>query len=240
MGRLQIMICDDDVYAHDMMEEKLKFFCKERGIAYDLMHVYSGEELLEYPGRYDLLFLDIDMSPGMDGIRTGLEIKREREEYKIIMLTNQKHRMKEAFRLNVIYFLEKPVKDFEFVEAMEDYLSYRIGHGELEILIGNAKVMISEREIVYAFSKGGYLKLELKNREGRFWGTVADFTKKLDPKLFCRCHRSYIVNLQHVKSCRKNSLIMVNGKEIPVSRDLHAEVEQRVYAFESRYKGRLI
>lgn len=35
---------------------------------------------------------------------------------------------------------------------------------------------------------------------------------------FFRCHRSYLINLNHLKSYRNNTAFMADGKEIPVSR----------------------
>ena len=68
---LNIAICDDDLNIVRKMKSLIESYEKAKC----LINTYiSGEELLKIHGKFDVIFLDIDMS-GMDGIETAKEIR---------------------------------------------------------------------------------------------------------------------------------------------------------------------
>lgn len=50
-----------------------------------------------------------------------------------------------------------------------------------------------------------------------FYGRIEELEKKLDSRFF-RCHRSFLINLQHLRGYKSRTAYMENGEEIPVSR----------------------
>ncbi|WP_373598999.1 LytR/AlgR family response regulator transcription factor [Paraclostridium bifermentans] len=48
--------------------------------------------------------------------------------------------------------------------------------------------------------------------------------KILPSKYFVRCHRSYIVNVKHIKTITKNNVFLENGVKVPISRGKYKEI----------------
>ena len=48
---------------------------------------------------------------------------------------------------------------------------------------------------------------------------------------FVRCHKSFLVNLMHVRSVDGRDITLMNGKKIPISRNKSAETKEKVFAY---------
>ena len=56
------------------------------------------------------------------------------------------------------------------------------------------------------------------NRELEIAGKLADFEEYLLANGFCRCHKSYIVNIEHIDSIDSDTFYLTGGKAIKISR----------------------
>ena len=115
--QIRIGICDDSEFAHDIVEGYTKEYCQKNGIDIEVIHYYSGKDLLNSKDDLDGLLLDIVM-PDMDGIEVGRQLKDRGVPYKVIMLTVRQDIFKEAFKINAFRFVSKPVEQKEFDEAI--------------------------------------------------------------------------------------------------------------------------
>ena len=52
--------------------------------------------------------------------------------------------------------------------------------------------------------------------------------------LFTKCHRSYLINLKHVSKIEKESVVMDDGRKIPISRNSYKKVVQSFIGFYRR------
>ena len=57
-----------------------------------------------------------------------------------------------------------------------------------------------------------------ENREIQIVGKLTDYEKFLIPYGFCRCHKSYIVNIEHIDSIDGESFHLTGGKTVKISR----------------------
>ena len=62
-----------------------------------------------------------------------------------------------------------------------------------------------------------HLALDTPQAEPEIRARLQTFALRLPPQMFVQCHRSYLVNLAHIRRFTKNSLTMSNQKLIPVS-----------------------
>jgi DNA-binding LytR/AlgR family response regulator len=61
--------------------------------------------------------------------------------------------------------------------------------------------------------------------------TMAQLLGELDSNLFVQCHKSYIINIRHMESISKTYAFMSNGAEVPLSKNLVKEVNNRFYKY---------
>ena len=179
----------------------------------------SGEELLNYDGQIDILFLDIQMN-GMDGMETARKLRADKFRGFLIFITVLKEMVFQSFEVQAYDYLVKPVEEKQFERTMERLLASMQSVGEDSLLVqkGYEGRIIRKDEIVFCEIIDRKIYLNLVS------GEVLDYYERienLETKLgghFFRCHRSYLINLKHLKGYKNGTAYMDNGKEVPVSR----------------------
>ena len=179
----------------------------------------SGEELLNYDGQIDILFLDIQMN-GMDGMETARKLRADKFRGFLIFITVLKEMVFQSFEVQAYDYLVKPVEEKQFERTMERLLASMQSVGEDSLLVQKRYEgrIIRKDEIVFCEIIDRKIYLNLVSDE------VLDYYERienLETKLgghFFRCHRSYLINLKHLKGYKNGTAYMDNGKEVPVSR----------------------
>ena len=179
----------------------------------------GGEELLSYNGQIDILFLDIQMKD-MDGMETARKLRADKFRGFLVFITVLKEMVFQSFEVQAYDYLVKPVDDKQFEKTMERLYASMQNASEDSLLVqkGYEGRIIREDEIVFCEIIDRKIYLNLAS------GEVVDYYERienLETKLnnrFYRCHRSYLINLKHLKGYKNGTACMDNGKEIPVSR----------------------
>ena len=196
----------------------LNFF-RKKNREISLRMFSGGEELLSYNGQIDILFLDIQMKD-MDGMETARKLRADKFRGFLVFITVLKEMVFQSFEVQAYDYLVKPVGDKQFEKTMERLYASMQNASEDSLLVqkGYEGRIIREDEIVFCEIIDRKIYLNLAS------GEVVDYYERienLETKLnnrFYRCHRSYLINLKHLKGYKNGTACMDNGKEIPVSR----------------------
>ena len=199
----------------------------------------SVEEALKifYDKKPDIVLLDIKVKGDMDGIECGKIIKKECIEVVIIYLTAYSLSFEEAAASAPEAFITKPYNDITVEHAIRlaiskkpsiqthwdpirlpniyfslDCIWVKVGAGEPFI-----KILIDE--ILYAEKRNMDLEIHTTKRKKPYILTlsISDFMKYANYCQIVRIHRSYVVNVKHVKAFIPTKLTLTNDVEIPVS-----------------------
>ena len=214
-----IAICDDEKHMSDHIRAMASDFFRKKNREIQLRTFSSGEELLSYDGQIDILFLDIQMK-GMDGIETARKLRDSKFRGFLIFITVLKEMVFQSFEVQAYDYLVKPVEEKQFEKTMERLYTSMQNASEDSLLVqkGYEGRIIREEEIVFCEIIDRKIYLNLAS------GEVVDYYERienLETKLgshFFRCHRSYLINLKHLKGYKNGTACMDNGKEVPVSR----------------------
>ena len=214
-----IAICDDEKHMSDHIRAMASDFFRKKNREIHFRIFLSGEELLSYDGQIDILFLDIQMK-GMDGIETARKLRNSKFRGFLIFITVLKEMVFQSFEVQAYDYLVKPVEEKQFEKTMERLYASMQNAGEDSLLVqkGYEGRIIREEEIVFCEVIDRKIYLNLTS------GEVVDYYERienLETKLcshFFRCHRSYLINLKHLKGYKNGTACMDNGKEVPVSR----------------------
>ena len=196
----------------------LNFF-RKKNREISLRMFSGGEELLSYNGQIDILFLDIQMKD-MDGMETARKLRADKFRGFLVFITVLKEMVFQSFEVQAYDYLVKPVDKKQFEKTMERLYASMQNASEDSLLVqkGYEGRIIREDEIVFCEIIDRKIYLNLAS------GEVVDYYERienLETKLnnrFYRCHRSYLINLKHLKGYKNGTACMDNGKEIPVSR----------------------
>jgi two-component system, LytTR family, response regulator len=181
-------------------------------------------------GNIDLMFLDIQM-PGMKGTDF---LKNLLNPPKVILTTAYRDYAIEAFDLNVVDYLLKPISYERFLKAIDKFLSHLPGpapeHAKDQYIYLNINKNIHKvkmDDIVYAESVKDYLTIHTVSGSLTVKHTISSFEQMLPHDRFLRIHRSYIVSLDKIRSF--NAQIVDTGlKKLPIGQNHQAEVLEKL------------
>ncbi len=125
-----------------------------------------------------------------------------------------------SFEVQAYDYLVKPVDKKQFEKTMERFYASMQNASEDSLLVqkGYEGRIIPKDEIVFCEIIDRKIYLNLASGEVvDYYERIENLETKLDNR-FYRCHRSYLINLKHLKGYKNGTACMDNGKEIPVSR----------------------
>ena len=216
---LHIAICDDEKHMSDHIRAMASDFFHKKNREIHFRTFLSGEELLSYDGQIDICFLDIQMK-GMDGMETARKLRASKFRGFLIFITVLKEMVFQSFEVQAYDYLVKPVDEKQFEKTMERLYASMKNASEDSLLVqkGYEGRIIRRDEIVFCEIIDRKIYLNLASGEVvDYYERIEHLESKLDSHFF-RCHRSYLINLKHLKGYKNGTACMDNGKEVPVSR----------------------
>ena len=234
------VIVDDEQLACDELAYLLRDF-PEIGVAATGRNGLEAVQLIRKL-EPDLVFLDVHM-PGQDGMSVVRELRESGMELPhFIFVTAYDQYAVEAFRLEAMDYLLKPVDKTRLAETIER--AWRSAQEKkapeqaasaapspphrTKLLIRNANrnFIVDAQDVIYATIDNGMITLVATNVEGHSnYRTIEDLQANLDKETFWRVHRSFLVNNHKIKEVvpwfkSSYQLRMDDRKhtEIPVSR----------------------
>jgi two-component system LytT family response regulator len=236
MKKWKALIVDDEELARKLLREMLGTH-PEIEIAAECS---NGVEAVKAAGEHkpDLLFLDVQM-PKLTGFDV-LELI-DRSGLAIIFVTAFDQYAMKAFDVRAVDYLLKPFSQERFEAALERAKSKEgkkdVDMAELaaasrpagqyaeRIVVkdGTKVSLIAVSRLEYAEALDDYISLVSEGKKHLKQQTISGLELALDPAMFVRIHRSYIVNLERVSRIEpygKDSkvAILTNGVKLPVSR----------------------
>lgn len=185
--------------------------------------------------KVDLIFLDIEM-PEISGIEFLKSLKNIPH---VIFTTAYRNYAVDAFDLNVIDFLLKPISFDRFLKAVNKVFDLNstgqptIQTNDKQDLFINVKAdrktyKVSLHDIVYIESIKDYVKIITAEESIITHDTITNQEKKLPESQFVRIHRSFIINKNHVQAFDAETVYMDTKKELPISRTYKLSVLQKL------------
>jgi DNA-binding LytR/AlgR family response regulator len=187
--------------------------------------------LLKFP--VDLLLLDIEM-PGMSGIELSRNMGNKHPL--IIFTTSKKDYAVEAFELNVVDYLVKPITPARFAQAIDRARSVISSNMEEVSLNNDEFIFIRDSnivrklrldEILFAEAMGDYVKLYTARKFYAIHTTMKTVEDRLPPSDFLRVHRSYLISVGKIDSIQEGAIV-INGKPLPVGDAYRAALNKRM------------
>lgn len=216
---LHIAICDDEKYMSDKIKMMVSDFFCEKNMEVVISQFSNGKEILKYDRTIDILFLDIQMKD-MNGMETARKLRNRKFKGVLIFITILKEMVFQSFEVQAFDYLVKPIEAGCFEKTMERLLVSMKNASESSLLVqrGYESSIILFEEIVFCEVIDRKVYLHLTSSEIiDFYDRIETLETKLDSRFF-RCHRSFLINLQYLKSYKNGIAYMENGMEVPVSR----------------------
>lgn len=221
---LKITICDDNSSTISEIYDGIVSLYGNNAL---FCYASSAEDFgNEECSNCDILIIDIDLmeSDGTDsgGIKIAEQLKQTNPDLQVIFVSAFHEYAQDIFKVDPVYYLQKPVALADLKSAMDKALSEirKLKDERFVITTSSDIVNIPINQILYFESDKRLMRVFTNEKDYSFYSRVRDVELRLDSR-FVKCHQSFIVNLEHVKSMRSDSLILDNGSIIPVSQSRH-------------------
>jgi two-component system response regulator LytT len=197
----------------------------------------------------DLVFLDVQM-PGLDGFGVLKKlVERKLKVPHVVFATAFDHYAVQAFDVNAVDYVLKPFDKARIAKAIQrakkkmesqtssterlEQLVNQLGAGKpatqpSKVLVRSQQrlLLVDAEDLVFASIEGGLISVTARDVEGSSnYRTLEELHAALDSESFWRPHRSYLVNIHHIKEVvpwfKSSFMIKMNDKkqtDIPVSR----------------------
>ena len=235
-----VLIDDEEPSLHELREQ-LRHFCPELKVLRTFQKVDEATSFLK-TRAVDTVFLDIEMPE-----RNGFDLLSEFDDppFQIVFVTGYEHFSFRAIKLNALNYILKPVDPNELkrtcamlLEMRQKEESIRVMQQSLHFfkqqLFSDQKPkhltlhhqdgfdIVSIKDIVYLEGDRGYTTLYLKDGNkilvSKTIKVYEDMLREFD---FVRIHKSFLVNLHHVKRYLHEGfggIVTSTGKQLDVSR----------------------
>ena len=241
---LSTIVVDDEQLACDELSYLLRDFQEIDVIATGSNGLQAVELIRKM--EPDLVFLDVNM-PGLDGMGVVRQLREKGVEMPhVIFVTAYDQYAVEAFRLEALDYILKPVDKLRLAESIERARRFvqerkapeSLGalpaavppptapRNKLAVRCNNRHFIVDANDVIFATIDNGLITLVTTNLEGHSnYRTIEDLQAALDPDQFWRVHRSYLVNINRIKEVvpwfKSSYQLRMDDKkhtEVPVSR----------------------
>jgi len=242
---LKTIVVDDEQLARD----ELRYLLEQLGGVEIVAQAGNGVEALRVIEEYqpDLVMLDVQM-PGLTGFEVARRVFDAGLESQLVFVTAYDQYAIDAFEVNAVDYLLKPVEPERLATAVErvrkrlaaekprkeadlepllQMLADRQARREqLAIKVEERFLLVQTDEVVHASVEDDQIRVVTNSLSGTSnYRTLDELQARLDPAVFWRVHRSHLVNINKIKEIvpwfSRNYILKMKdakGTEIPVSR----------------------
>lgn len=239
---LRAVIIDDEPVAREYIRDLLQDNSYIRVIGEAASGTAAVQVIIKL--KPDLVFLDIQM-PEMDGFEVLRHLEQDGMPHVIFVTAHDKYAIK-AFEVNALDYLLKPFDKARFLAAVKKTVGYialakaRDSQAPFTSLFHTlnqknrylTKLMVRARgriyflevdNIDYIEAAGNYLLIHAGEKEHLIRSTMSSMVSQLNPELFARIHRSFMVNVTFIQELQASEsggykVLLQNGERLTLSR----------------------
>lgn len=230
---IKVAVCDDEEPVRAKLILIIKKYFKEIKRPVWTADFRSGTGLLKSNIRFDIIFLDIEM-PNMNGIETAKELREWDVNSKIIYVTNHDTFKNRAYKVHAFDYISKPVREKAIYDVLKEAVRYLDCASEKQIFAFKTEngIVTLELEDIYSFE---YLsrRVIINSAQGKYTASYSlkELYEKFKKYNFESPHKSFIVNLLHIKCIKYFSIQMDNDEIIPLAQKRAVEFKARFNDF---------
>lgn len=220
---IKIAICDDEANIRTYLSSLIG----AQSCPCEIVEYASAGDFLTDHQEFDLLFLDIELTPsgsGPDGMALARKIREQATGTQpvIIFVTGYERYVFDAFDVGAFQYLLKPVDEEKFAQVFARAVA-QIGTAKekpgrvLTLQSANTSKTVPLDSIYYIESSNHKVELHLKDGEFACYAKIGDLELELQDQFF-RIHKGYLVNLSYVAGYSKTEVTLTNGERLLLSK----------------------
>lgn len=227
-NQLTIAVCDDNPKDLELIRDMIRPVLQREGISHGISCYTDGRSLLadiRSGKNFHILFLDVLMEE-LNGLELAALLRRQKKRVPIVFISVNREMALNGYEVSAVRYLAKPVDPNRFEEALLRCVD--IWKTKKEILLpteqGEYRISVSDIQFIEAFDRGIRINTEQKIIESRLKFREAESLLPL--ATFIRCHRSFLVNPDHIQCIQPYKFVLRTGQHIPVGKSRYPEIRR--------------
>ncbi len=230
MEDLKVLAVDDERAVLDDLE----FMLRRSQSVGEVLTAVTGSDalrLLNEEDDVDALLVDIQM-PGLNGLDLVRTLRNFKNPPLVAFVTAHDEHALEAFELEVIDYLLKPVDEERLTEALRRICERKQGIADpgageavqrvrIQCRVGDRTYFIERRDVMVAEATGDYVRLHTDDGSHLIRQTLSELARQWAGAGFVRTHRGYLVRATGIReliSTDGKTTATVGHRAVPVSR----------------------
>jgi DNA-binding LytR/AlgR family response regulator len=224
MPALRVLVVDDEL----PVREELGYLLSQDPRVTEVRTAASGAEALASLERdpIDAVFLDIAM-PGLSGLEVARVLARFKSPPAVVFVTAHDEHAVEAFEINAVDYLLKPVRAERVTEAVRRVVESTEAAEEatadetIPVELGGVTRFVRRSDVRYVEAQGDYVRLHTSEGSHLLRAPLSTLEEQWREAGFLRVHRSLLVATEHISQVRFDHgrcTVVVEGTELQVSR----------------------
>ena len=216
---MRIAIVDDELSMREQLENYVSRFAAERRLALETVLLSSGDALLQgEDGAFDIIVFDIDM-PGTNGLDAARRIRKTDENVVILFVTNIAQYAINGYEVDAVDYIIKPIGYYDFAMKFQKAVRRAQRNQDDCIVIDtvNGPVGLAADSILYVEVMAHYVIYHTAQQAYKVRASMKEHEDALRAYHFVRCHKSYLINLKHLRSISASD-VTVDDLSVPLGR----------------------
>lgn len=235
---IRVAVCEDCAKDAELLRGQIGRYCREKHLPpfqVDIFPTAGAFSQCCVPGTYDLVFMDIYLQHE-DGMQVIRELRQLDQECPVVFFTRSTDHMLDAFEVNATHYLTKPLSYEKLAQALDRCLRLRDKRAAF-ILLRTEKALrrVLLSEIVYIEVFKNTSVVHLSGEELHTRTTLKELELEIEAAggggAFTHCHRSVLVNMEHITALRDSVFLLDTGLPVPISKYCRRQVMQAYEAF---------
>lgn len=229
---LRVLVVDDEPPARG----ELAYMIDKLEPVASVEAVGSGVEALRAleSMSFDAVFLDIAM-PGLNGLDLARVLARFERPPAVVFVTAHDAHAVEAFELDAVDYLLKPVREARVQEAIRRVLAHdtpltvESEDPTIPVELGGVTRFVRRSDVHFVEAHGDYVRLHTNGAAHLVRLSMGNLERDWAGAGFLRIHRSYLVCTRHITELRQHDqrcVVVIDGRELEVSRRRARELKQ--------------
>ena len=223
---LRVLAVDDEAPALD----DLVWLLSRHDCVGQVVPAGSGEAALRvlHDEQVDAIFMDVQM-PGLSGLDLARVLSRFTTQPPVVFVTAHEQHAVDAFELNVVDYVLKPVRDERLDQAVRRVVRQLNGREpapagadeNIVVELGGVSRLVARSDVLFVEAQGDYARLHTATESHLVRVPLTTLADQWRDAGFVRIHRSSLVALGHISEWRTEggrTTVVVGGHELVVSR----------------------
>lgn len=233
---MNIAICDDEKAQRELIDQFVREWADNRNIKINILLFESSEQFWFYwieDEAIDLILLDIQMG-NQNGIELARKIRETDKKMQIVFVTGITEYITQGYDVEALHYLVKPIEKNKLFQCLDKAANKAKNEGRKILLeTKQGMVRITIQDIWYLEAFGHQCMIYTKDAAYEIRESIGKLNESngFEKEAFIMCHRSYLVNLKYVSRIEKDSMILDDGRTVPISRNSYKKVVQKFIDF---------